>query len=175
MIKEGGTRGEFEIKNISFKYPTRNFNTFTKLSLKVNSGNKVAFVGPSGCGKSTVIQMLLRFYDPNEGEILLDGVSLQNYDIHYLRSLFGLVSQEPILFNTSFAENIKYNKTDATLEDVRMAATKANAISFIENNDNAEGFNRGVGVKGSQISGGQKQRVAIARAMLRDPKILLLD
>lgn len=132
-------------------------------------------MGPSGCGKSTVIQMLLRFYDPTEGEILLDGINIKNFDIHYLRSLVGLVSQEPVLFNTSFFENIKYNKADATMDDVRMAATKANALSFIENGDNSEGFNRGVGVKGGQISGGQKQRVAIARAMLRNPKILLLD
>lgn len=102
--------------------------------------------------------MLLRFYDPDQGEILLDGVNLKNYDIHYLRSLFGLVSQEPALFNASYAENIKYNKADATIDDIRMAATKANALSFIESSDNNEGFNRGVGVKGSQISGGQKQR-----------------
>lgn len=114
MLTEGGTKGEFDINNISFKYPTRNFNTFTKLSLKIHSGNKVAFVGPSGCGKSTIIQMLLRFYDPDEGEILLDGINIKNFDIHYLRSLYGLVSQEPVLFNTSFLENIRYNKTDAS-------------------------------------------------------------
>lgn len=93
MLTKGGEKGEFEINNISFKYPTRNYNTFSNLSLKVNSGNKVAFVGPSGCGKSTVIQMLLRFYDPDQGEILLDGVNIKNFDIHYLRSLIGLVSQ----------------------------------------------------------------------------------
>lgn len=119
--------------------------------------------------------MLLRFYSPDSGDIFLDGINIKNFDIHYLRSLYGLVSQEPVLFNTTFAANIKYDKADATIEDIRMAATKANAISFIETSDNSEGFNRGVGVKGSQISGGQKQRVAIARAMLRNPRILLLD
>ena len=93
MIAEGGTNGHFEVNNISFKYPTRGLNAFTNLSLTVKSGNKVAFVGPSGCGKSTILQMLLRFYDPDEGEILLDGVNLKNYDIHYIRSLYGLVSQ----------------------------------------------------------------------------------
>lgn len=93
MLTQGGEKGEFEIKNISFKYPTRNFNTFSDLSLKVHAGSKVAFVGPSGCGKSTVIQMLLRFYDPDQGEILLDGINIKNFDIHYLRGLFGLVSQ----------------------------------------------------------------------------------
>ena len=115
MITEGGTNGQYEIKDITFKYPTRKFNTFNNLSLKVNSGSKVALVGPSGCGKSTIIQMLLRFYDPDEGQILLDGVDLRDYDVHYLRGLLGLVSQEPVLFNASFAENIKYNKADATM------------------------------------------------------------
>ena len=93
MLTEGGTVGNFEVKGISFKYPTRNFNAFTNLSMSIKSGNKVAFVGPSGCGKSTIMQMLLRFYDPTEGEILLDGININNFDVHYLRSLYGLVSQ----------------------------------------------------------------------------------
>lgn len=139
-------------------------------------------MGPSGCGKSTIIQLLQRFYLPESGSITIDGLELRDYDIHYLRSKFGVVSQEPMLFNLSFRENIRYNKYEATEKEIRMVAEEAKATAFIEGNEkidhieaSGEGFDRNVGLKGSHISGGQKQRVAIARAILRNPEILLLD
>lgn len=101
-IKEGGTGGRIELNNVTFKYPSRNNYTFNNLNLKIPAGAKVALVGPSGCGKSTIVQMVLRFYEPESGEILLDGRNIKDYDLHYLRRLFGLVSQEPVLFNASF-------------------------------------------------------------------------
>lgn len=101
------------------------------MNLRVKKGNKVAFVGTSGCGKSTIIQLLQRFYFPAKGTIQINGINIQDFDIHYLRSKFGVVSQEPVLFNGTFAENIKYNKDDASMEQIELAAKKANAISFI--------------------------------------------
>ena len=142
-------------------------------------------MGTSGCGKSTIIQLLQRFYFPSQGEIKINGVDIKDFDLHYLRSCFGVVSQEPVLFLGSFKENIKYNIEGVSDEEIADAAQQANAISFIlgkenmleegEENAGVSGFDRNVGVKGSHISGGQKQRVAIARAILRKPKILLLD
>ena len=142
-------------------------------------------MGTSGCGKSTIIQLLQRFYFPSQGEIKINGVDIKDFDLHYLRSCFGVVSQEPVLFLGSFKENIRYNIEGVSDEEIADAAQQANAISFIlgkenmleegEENAGVSGFDRNVGVKGSHISGGQKQRVAIARAILRKPKILLLD
>jgi ATP-binding cassette subfamily B (MDR/TAP) protein 1 len=156
------------------------------MNLKVNRGNKVAFVGTSGCGKSTIIQLLQRFYFPESGRITINGIDIKDFEIHYLRSRFGVVSQEPVLFNGTFADNIRYNQSDASQQQIEDAAIKANAISFImgneqtnlnngEDRDGQTGFNKNVGVKGSHISGGQKQRVAIARTILRNPGMLLLD
>ena len=131
------------------------------------------------------MQLLLRFYEPESGRITLNSVDLKDYNLHYLRRLFGVVSQEPVLFNGSFAENIRYNLVDAPDEQVKNAAEQANALSFIlgaetidykdEKENLGKGFDRNVGIKGSHISGGQKQRVAIARAIIRNPQILLLD
>ena len=147
--------------------------------MTIKKGNKVAFVGSSGCGKSTIIQLLQRFYSPQEGNILINGTNIKDFDIHYLRRIFGVVSQEPILFNGSFKDNIKYNSDSASDEDIKEAAVKANAISFIMGSEQSKiegsGFDKNVGVMGSHISGGQKQRVAIARTILRDPQMLLLD
>ncbi|KAL4464298.1 hypothetical protein ABPG72_011343 [Tetrahymena utriculariae] len=182
--------GEIEFKDVSFKYPTRDAQIFKNLSFKIHAGQKVAFVGPSGSGKSSILQLLLRFYDDYQGQILVDGEDIRNYDIKEFRKNFGVVSQEPILFNGSIAENIKYNTADVTMEDIREAAHKANALSFIETDENQEqelndkninhhkserGFDKKVGLKGSQISGGQKQRIAIARAVIKNPNIMLLD
>jgi ATP-binding cassette subfamily B (MDR/TAP) protein 1 len=141
MIKEGGKNGHIEIRGVTLKYAGRTANAFENLSLTINPKDKVALVGPSGCGKSTVIQMLLRFYEPDTGEILLDGRNIRDYELHYLRNLFGVVSQEPVLFNTSFRENIRYNKDEATDEAVRLAAQRANALSFIEGAEELEGKN----------------------------------
>lgn len=114
--------GHIAIKNISFKYESRDQNVFSNLSLEVKEGQKVGFVGPSGCGKSTVQQLLLRFYDPSEGEILIDGVNIRDYDIHHLRASLGVVSQEPVLFNDTISENIKYNRFGTTREEIVAAA-----------------------------------------------------
>lgn len=134
MITTGGTNGKIDIVKISFKYPSRQTYTFTDFSLSISPGSKVAMVGPSGCGKSTIMQILLRYYEPEKGEIMLDGVNLKDYDIYYLRRLFGVVSQEPVLFNASFRDNIKYNTTLATDDQIRAAAQTANALEFIEGN-----------------------------------------
>ena len=135
----------------------------------------VALVGESGCGKSTVISLLERFYDPETGQILLDGIDIKKLQVKWLRQQIGLVGQEPILFNTTIRENIIYglNGGIASEEEIIAAAQAANAHKFIM--ELPEGYNTSVGEQGIQLSGGQKQRVAIARAIIRDPKILLLD
>ncbi|CAF4876598.1 unnamed protein product, partial [Rotaria sp. Silwood1] len=133
----------------------------------------LASKGASGCGKSTVIQLLERFYDPLQGQIYLDGVDIQQLNIQWLRSCLGLVSQEPVLFDLTIAENIAYGKENTLLEDIIDAATKANINDFIQ--QLPQGYETKVGMKGGQLSGGEKQRIAIARVLLRQPKILLLD
>jgi ABC-type multidrug transport system fused ATPase/permease subunit len=145
--------------------------------LKIKEGEKVALVGSSGCGKSTVMQLLLGFYAPTRGEILINGVSISDYDVQHMRRQCGVVGQEPTVFNSSFRDNIRYNAELCSEEDIRGAARKANALDFIEGKDSEEksGFDAVVGAKGLHISGGQKQRVAIARVILRNPKMLLLD
>jgi ATP-binding cassette subfamily B (MDR/TAP) protein 1 len=178
--------GEITFQNVSFKYPTRSQKVLNNISFTVKPGQKIALVGPSGCGKSTIIQMLQRFYDPDEGRVLIDGVDMREYDIHGLRKQIGIVSQEPVLFNGTIEYNIKYTNENATDDEMRNAARQANALDFIEKNEFQElekdkkedfgtGFRRKVGPKGSQISGGQKQRIAIARAIMKNPKIYLFD
>lgn len=180
-------KGNIEFKDVVFKYPTRLNYVFQKLSFVIKPGQKVAFVGQSGKGKSTIIQLLLRYYDIESGQILIDGIDIKKIDIQNLRSLFGLVSQEPYLFNNTLKYNIKYNKLNATDEGIKKAAFISNASRFIEKDEafagdqnkdgfvEATGYERSVGVKGSKLSGGQKQRVAIARAVLRDPSVYLFD
>ena len=127
--------GKIEFKNIWFKYPSREKQIFKELNLVINPATKAALVGPSGCGKSTILALLQRFYDPDQGEVLIDGVNIKEYDLKYLRSCFGVVSQEPVLFNGTIEYNIKYSKEDATDEQMRDAAIKANALKFIESNE----------------------------------------
>lgn len=105
-LKPANVQGHIEFRNVSFKYPSRDQVIFSNFSLKINAGHKAAIVGPSGCGKSTIIQLLQRFYEIDSGEILLDGINIKDYDVHYLRSLFGVVSQEPVLFNGTIKQNI---------------------------------------------------------------------
>ncbi|POO00458.1 ABC transporter [Trema orientale] len=167
-------RGEIEFKNIYFSYPSRpDTPVLQGLTLTIPAGKKVGLVGGSGSGKSTVIALLERFYDPIEGEILLDGYRIRRLQLKWLRSQMGLVNQEPVLFATSIKENIFLGKEGASMEQVIIAAKAANAHDFIVKLP--EGYETQVGQFGFQMSGGQKQRIAIARALLRDPKILLLD
>lgn len=143
------------------------------LSLKIYL-QTVALVGESGSGKSTVISLIERFYDPDSGHVLLDGVDIRKLKISWLRQQMGLVSQEPVLFNDTIRTNIAYGKQgDATEEEIVAATKAANAHNFISSLP--QGFDTSVGERGVQLSGGQKQRIAIARAILKDPKILLLD
>lgn len=135
--------------------------------------NKTGLVGESGCGKSTTLQLIMRFYDPDEGRILLDGHDLRTLDLIWLRQQIGYVGQEPVLFATTIKENLLFGNDKASDEDIKQALKMAEAWDFIQSlEDKLETY---VGYGGGQLSGGQKQRVAIARAILRKPKIMLLD
>uniref|UniRef100_A0A8C3IBA7 ABC-type xenobiotic transporter n=1 Tax=Chrysemys picta bellii TaxID=8478 RepID=A0A8C3IBA7_CHRPI len=165
-----------KFREVSFTYSSRpDVPILQGLSLQIERGQTVAFVGSSGCGKSTSVQLLQRFYDPLTGQVLFDGINAKHLNIQWLRSQIGIVSQEPVLFDCSIAENIAYgdNSRNVPLDEIQEVAKAANIHSFIE--ELPEKYNTRVGDKGTQLSGGQKQRIAIARALLRQPKILLLD
>jgi ABC transporter fused permease/ATP-binding protein len=167
-------QGKIDFKNIKFHYPTRpEVEVLKDLTFHVNPGEKVALAGHSGAGKSTIIQLLLRFYEIQEGNILVDDKNIENWDLQALRSKVGIVPQEVLLFGGSIRENIAYAKPNATEEEIIEAAKKANAWQFI--NKFPEGMETLVGERGVKLSGGQRQRVAIARAILKDPSILILD
>ncbi|RZS04229.1 hypothetical protein BHM03_00034534 [Ensete ventricosum] len=167
-------KGDVELKDVRFSYPARPeqliFNSF---SLFVPSGTTMALVGESGSGKSTVISLVERFYDPQAGRVLIDGVDLRELRLKWVREQIGLVSQEPVLFTTTIRANIAYGKEGATAEEIQRAAKLANAAMFIDKMP--KGLDTMVGEHGTQLSGGQKQRIAIARVILKNPKILLLD
>ncbi|PIO38048.1 hypothetical protein AB205_0072970, partial [Aquarana catesbeiana] len=168
--------GNLEFKDTKFVYPTRpKVQVLQGLNVKVAKGQTLALVGSSGCGKSTSVQLLERFYDPVDGKVLADGIDTKTLNLKWLRSQMGIVSQEPMLFDCSIAENIQYGALDreVTYEEIVEAAKAANIHTFIENLPDK--YNTRVGDKGAQLSGGQKQRIAIARALIRKPKVLLLD
>lgn len=167
-------RGDIEFKNVCFQYPARpHITIFDNLSLKVSAGESLAVVGQSGSGKSTVVSLVMRFYDPNSGTVLIDGMDIKTLNLKSLRLNIGLVQQEPALFSTTVYDNIKYGNENASEIEIMKAAKAANAHGFISRMPG--GYHTQVGNKGVQLSGGQKQRVAIARAILKNPNILLLD
>merc|ERR1739844_370844 len=176
MGKLNQVEGNVDLKDAEFTYPTRrDVQILNHLQLSIKKGEKIALVGESGCGKSTVIQLIQRFYDLDQGSLELEGNNIQSLNLPYVRSKLGIVSQEPVLFDRSIAENIQYgdNERTVSMEEVIDAARKANIHSFVA--ALPAGYETQVGGKGSQLSGGQKQRVAIARALVRNPRILLLD
>ncbi|HWA69717.1 MAG TPA: ABC transporter transmembrane domain-containing protein [Rhizomicrobium sp.] len=166
--------GAVSFDNVTFHYPTRpDFKALNGFSLRVESGEAVALVGPSGAGKSTVFQLMLRFFDAQQGVITFDGLDITQLDPVALRGKIAVVSQEPVIFSGSITANIRYGREDATLQQVRAAAAAAAASEFIEKLP--QGFDTLVGERGVTLSGGQRQRLAIARAILRDAPLLLLD
>ncbi|XP_067650527.1 ATP-dependent translocase ABCB1-like isoform X2 [Haliotis asinina] len=166
--------GTIRFNNVHFSYPSRpDVKILNGLNLEVRQGQTVALVGASGCGKSTTVQLIQRFYDPASGSVMLDGNDIKDLNIRWLREHIGIVSQEPILFGTTIAENIRYGHEGVSQSEIEAAAKNANAHDFIMGLP--ERYETLVGDRGAQLSGGQKQRVAIARALVRDPRILLLD
>jgi len=162
-----------EFKDVVFGYDQRNI--IDGISFSIPKGSLVAVVGSTGSGKTTIANLIARFYDVRSGSVMIDGVDVRDCEVKSLRKLIGIVNQDPLLFNTTIAENIAYGCPEATREDVIKAAVEANADNFITDGRHREGYDTIVGEKGFRLSGGEKQRVAIARAILKNPPILILD
>ena len=172
--KKNKITGEIEFKDVKFSYPQRNdMEVLKSVSFNIQPNQTFAIVGASGSGKTTITNLLLGFYKSDDGQVLVDGVSVNDYDLNHLRENMAIVPQEVMLFSGTIQENIRFGQTDATDEQVVLAAQQANAWEFIESFP--DGMQTEVGDRGIQLSGGQKQRVAIARALLKNPSILILD
>ncbi|MDQ3813866.1 MAG: ATP-binding cassette domain-containing protein [Armatimonadota bacterium] len=167
-----GCQGAVSFDHVGFGYSDERI-IFQDISFAVQPGERIAFVGPSGVGKSTIVKLLFRFFDPTKGRILIDGVDVRDLDKRTRRSLFAIVPQEPALFNTTIAENIRFGKPDATQAEIEKAAQLAGIAHFIEGLPDQ--YQTLVGERGVKLSGGEKQRVAIARAIIREPAILVFD
>lgn len=167
--------GEIRFENVSFHYPSRPDQIVLRdFNLTLKPGQTVALVGSSGSGKSTVASLLVRFYEPTNGQITLDGLSIADISPYWLRSeVLGFIEQQPVLFATTILENIRYGRPLATKEDVYAASQLAQSHGFVC--ALPDGYQTNVGERGTQLSGGQRQRIAIARALLKQPTVLILD